>query len=410
MKRPSLVAVCLSTLWICGCRDESNKPPPDVSATSSARSAASAVVTSTPSVSPAVAAASSSKPEPYVFKASSRPTVREWCDAQGIRRGSEEQQPGEYTKFPEYISVVREWVAIGCPELSADGKRVGVRSKGLMTQLEDPTRAGFEQGYAVFLAQLKPGQSMAVECDYSTVDNQGYDHRKTSKIDVSWPAGDPPDGRMYNGSLQFTNVLGNGCTHDAGQMCDFRRRCLPYAEADDERAKTEAADLAAAKAAAKAAQSASAAAPTNAPALSSATIEAQKSAPVAANGVALVGQAEPDVPGLVLPKDDEWAAALEVTAPGSSAAGCETKALNGWFRMRCKAEGGYTSALVEQGRRATQTKVTIENGVLTLVTAYVQGTDFRMRMTRPGKTFLFNLAWPPGTRPLEVARITPVAQ
>jgi hypothetical protein len=89
------------------------------------------------------------------------------------------------------------------------------------------------------------------------------------------------------------------------------------------------------------------------------------------------------------PSADDWSKAPEARVKGSTAAGCETKLVGAWFRARCEAGAGGkpVQAIVPlKGHKATQTKVTIEEGVATLVTPYTSGTEMHARFVREGET------------------------
>ncbi|MFO0658883.1 MAG: hypothetical protein U0165_03475 [Polyangiaceae bacterium] len=269
-----------------------------------------------------------------------------------------------------------------------------------MVQVNEPSSVGLEDRfrYAAFQAQMRAGTEVSVRYDYMKEDAQGYKHRTVVKHAVAWPAGEGPEARTYNGSSLSSSQ--DTCGNDGSDRCTLKRMCASIAEDRERSAKEEKEAAAAAKAAASTATTVA-----GSPSASSSSSTPSPRASALPAGVEMKGDAEPDNPGLSLPKDDEWARAQEVSVPGSSALGCETKAMNGWFRMICKSAEAVTGAVVEKGRKATQSKVTIENGTLTIITPYVQGTDFKIRL-RAGKDCSFLLAWPAGPRPQQVATLS----
>jgi hypothetical protein len=112
------------------------------------------------------------------------------------------------------------------------------------------------------------------------------------------------------------------------------------------------------------------------------------------------GPSEPpldDVASLAAAPDDAtWEKTPEARVKGSTAAGCETKVSGDWFRARCKA---VTAIVPLKGHRKTQTTVKIEEGVATLVTPYIEGTEMHARVTAASASQFLVLRWPKGPKP-----------
>lgn len=106
------------------------------------------------------------------------------------------------------------------------------------------------------------------------------------------------------------------------------------------------------------------------------------------------------------PSDDAWKAEKQVLVSGSDALGCETKLKDQWFRASCEGKVAFTAAVVEREGRKTQTKVEVSDGKLSMLTPYVEKTDFRVKVTFAGGERFFKLRWPAGKRPLEVGKFS----
>ncbi len=106
------------------------------------------------------------------------------------------------------------------------------------------------------------------------------------------------------------------------------------------------------------------------------------------------------------PSDDAWKTEKQVLVSGSDALGCETKLKDQWFRASCEGKVSFTAAEVEREGRKTQTKVEVSDGKLSILTPYVEKTDFRVKVTFQGGERFFKLRWSPGKRPLEVGKFS----
>lgn len=100
------------------------------------------------------------------------------------------------------------------------------------------------------------------------------------------------------------------------------------------------------------------------------------------------------------PKDEDWQKAAEVRFAGSTAAGCETKVSGDWFRARCaNPDKKVDSVVAAKGHHKTQTKITVEDGVATIITPYVEGTETWIRVKQGDTTRTLVLRWKKGPRP-----------
>jgi hypothetical protein len=123
--------------------------------------------------------------------------------------------------------------------------------------------------------------------------------------------------------------------------------------------------------------------------------------PSASAGLPPAEPPQDDVPGLTdPPADDAWQKAAEVRVMGSTAAGCETKIVGDWFRARCgSAEHRVERATALKGHKKTQTRITVDGGVATLVTPFVEGTETWIRVQGAEATRTLVLRWKKGPRP-----------
>jgi hypothetical protein len=104
---------------------------------------------------------------------------------------------------------------------------------------------------------------------------------------------------------------------------------------------------------------------------------------------------EPVVEGA--PAASEWKAAREVGVKGSSALGCETKQINDWFRMVCRANnkaGKVTAGTAVRGLDTTKGYLVTGNGALVLLTKFVKGTDTAIDITWERTSAQLLLKWP----------------
>ncbi|NUQ77940.1 MAG: hypothetical protein HUU21_30775 [Polyangiaceae bacterium] len=104
---------------------------------------------------------------------------------------------------------------------------------------------------------------------------------------------------------------------------------------------------------------------------------------------------EPVIEGA--PTASEWQAAREVGVKGSSALGCETKQINDWFRMVCRAHakvGKVTSGVAVRGVDTAKGYVVTGNGALILLTQFVKGTDTAIDIVWENTSAQLVLKWP----------------
>ncbi len=119
--------------------------------------------------------------------------------------------------------------------------------------------------------------------------------------------------------------------------------------------------------------------------------------PVAAGTTAPGEPPLDDVASLATAPDDAtWEKTPEARVKGSTAAGCETKVSGDWFRARCKS---VTAIVPIKGHRKTQTTVKVEDGVATLITPYVEGTEMHARFSTASASQFLVLRWPKGPKP-----------
>jgi hypothetical protein len=104
---------------------------------------------------------------------------------------------------------------------------------------------------------------------------------------------------------------------------------------------------------------------------------------------------EPVIEGA--PTVAEWETAREVGVKGSSALGCETKQINDWFRMVCRANdkaGKVTTGAAVRGLDTAKGYVVTGNGALILLTRFVKGTDTAIDITWERTSAQLLLKWP----------------
>ncbi|HLM73489.1 MAG TPA: hypothetical protein VK459_12375 [Polyangiaceae bacterium] len=104
---------------------------------------------------------------------------------------------------------------------------------------------------------------------------------------------------------------------------------------------------------------------------------------------------EPAVEGA--PSAADWKTAREVGVKGSSALGCETKQINDWFRMVCRANdkaGKVTTGAAVRGLDTAKGYVVTGNGALILLTRFVKGTDTAIDITWERTSAQLLLKWP----------------
>lgn len=113
-----------------------------------------------------------------------------------------------------------------------------------------------------------------------------------------------------------------------------------------------------------------------------------------------------DVEGISAPPTDEaFANEKEVLVSGSGALGCKTKILDSWFWMRCEGKAKFTGIEIEKGKRQTQTKASVEEGVGKLLVPYVEETNLRAKLIFEGGEKFLKLKWPKGKRPFQVGKV-----
>ena len=114
----------------------------------------------------------------------------------------------------------------------------------------------------------------------------------------------------------------------------------------------------------------------------------------------------PDVEGLAAPPADEaFAHEKEVFVSGSGALGCKTKIIENWFWMHCEGKVKFSAIEIEKGKRQTQTKASVEDGVGKLLVPYVEETSLRAKLSYEGGEKFFKLKWPKGKRPFQVGKV-----
>lgn len=97
-----------------------------------------------------------------------------------------------------------------------------------------------------------------------------------------------------------------------------------------------------------------------------------------------------------VPAPSEYAAAREVTVKGSSALKCETKMIREWLRVTCRGKndtgGTPTTVQVTKGGRG-ETITFAANGVTSLITPVVEGTDFEAKFSWTDKSHALVVKW-----------------
>ena len=100
-----------------------------------------------------------------------------------------------------------------------------------------------------------------------------------------------------------------------------------------------------------------------------------------------------------VPSVGEWGSAPEVTVRGSSALGCSTKVLREWFRVSCSGTndsgGKPTTVAVTRGGNAERYTFA-QNNVTSLVTPFVEGSDFEALFSWTDKSAKLVVKWPRG--------------
>lgn len=114
--------------------------------------------------------------------------------------------------------------------------------------------------------------------------------------------------------------------------------------------------------------------------------------------------ASADIEGFgALPTEEAWRAEKEVRVSGSSALGCETKLLGGYFRAKCKAPSDATklkNIVFLKGHKKTQSTAKVEGDTSELVTPYVDTTETHARFELlDGTSRVLVLRWPKGPMP-----------
>jgi outer membrane protein OmpA-like peptidoglycan-associated protein len=238
------------------------------------------------------------------------------------------------------LSEVREWVMLWCPTsgLRATGKELGIYERALpgggSMATEDEVYLGTQGLHGsppkdAVVVSLRPGTKVKPTFTYRPVENPTWLRDESFELELPSGATDLSQRRFQGGEWPKTLSRGPSGT----KLCDEIEQ-NEKTQRDTEREEREA---------------------------------AQREAD--AKGV-------DDVTGLAPPLDDAgWDAAKSALVTGSDALGCTTKVAPDWFFMRCGGKVEVRGIEVEKGRRHTQTKATFADGVATLLTPYVEGTD-----------------------------------
>lgn len=93
--------------------------------------------------------------------------------------------------------------------------------------------------------------------------------------------------------------------------------------------------------------------------------------------------------------------------PGAKELGCKTIVIESWFWVRCGNDERRVQRIdIDKGKHQTQTQVKIENGVGTILTPFVKGTDLRAKWTFDDGERWQTLTWPAGPRPRQVGTMS----
>lgn len=300
---------------------------------------------------------------------SARPTPLEWCRAPVATLAAEGYYGGDMT-YACRLSEVREWVMLWCPRsgLRSTGKDLGTYDRALpgggSMATEDEVYLG-TQGFDgdpkdAVVVSLRPGTKAKPAFTYRPAENPTWLRDESFELELPAGATDLSERRFQGGAWPKTVSRGPIRT----QLCDEIDK-KEKSHSDAESKQREAAQLEA---------------------------DAKEVDDVA-------GLSEP-------PNEAGWDAAKSALVTGSDALGCTTKIAPDWFFMRCGGKVEVRGLEVEKGRRKTQTKATFADGVATLLTPYVEGTDLRLRLDLADGARFLVVRWAPGKKPFEVGRFS----
>jgi hypothetical protein len=312
---------------------------------------------------PSTTSAASSAPAANIVR-SSRPTPLEWC--KGDTGGIITTEPNTHRVVNVCrVTAVREWLLVVCPKDAGDdeGNSLGTYDRavpggGSMATADEIAAGPIPDAKDGVVISLRPGTKAKPTFFYRPSGHPEWTRDLTFSFEL------PEDARSL----------------DDRRFGDTRER-LPLLRPENlKRCESLEADLAAAK-------------------KREADEKAAKSAADDAKG-------QPDVEGMApIPSDEAWAAEKDIVVTGSSALGCKTRLKDRWFWLRCEGKVVFSAVEVERGKRATQTKATVEKGTVTLVTPYVEETDLRAKLTFEGGEKFLHLRWPKGKQPFQVATV-----
>jgi hypothetical protein len=269
------------------------------------------------------------------------------------------------------LSEVREWVMLWCPMsgLRSTGKELGIYDRALpgggSMATEDEVYLGTQGLHGsppkdAVVVSLRPGTKAKPAFTYRPVENPTWLRDESFELELPAGATDLSERRFQGGAWPKTLNRGPSGT----KLCDEIEK-NQKSHSDAESKEREAAQLEA---------------------------DAKEVEDVA-------GLSEP-------PNEASWDAAKSALVTGSDALGCMTKIAPDWFFMRCSGKVELRGLAVEKGRRKTQTKATFSDGVATLLTPYVEGTDLRVRLDLADGARFLVVRWAPGKKPFEVGRFS----
>lgn len=357
-------SACLAMIAACS-KDPPPTPKPDPTtsvALPEASSAPAPIASAAPTAAPTTSS-SATAPASNIVR-SARPTPIEWCKAPIADITPSTYDEGDAIQ-PCQMVEVREWVLVWCPQSGrrAGGVNLGQYDRALpgggSMATDDEMASGMEStlGFTdAIIISLRPGTKAKPTFTYRPLQHPEWLKDESFTIELPENATGLED-RRFNGGAWPT--MRQRDTSRCAQM-----------EAD---LKAEAKRKADEKAAAEAAEDA---------------------------------KILPDVEGLAAaPADEAFANEKEVLVSGSGALGCKTKIVESWFWMRCEGKVKFTGIEIEKGKRQTQTKASVEEGVGKLLVPFVEETSLRAKLTFEGGEKFFKLKWPKGKRPFQVGKV-----
>lgn len=134
---------------------------------------------------------------------------------------------------------------------------------------------------------------------------------------------------------------------------------------------------------------------------SSAAVTASASVAPSASTSANLGPPTPTLEKTKIPTVKEWPTGRETPILGAAHLGCDARMVREWIRVSCRdanAAGGTPSAVEVQKGGGGDTYTFAKNGVTSVVTRVLPGTETVVRFTwSDAVTFPLVLAWPSGT-------------